>query len=251
MRLGCGRRHDSTVASSENGLQAGQQLVATGDRNLGVFGDCGNQVGDMVLAGEQQTDQIAVELQFAVAQAIEDILDDVCETHHLVKTEQAAGALDGMRAAKKGIQVVFQAAAVLCTQQDCLHLGEEFPGLFHEGSECLREVFGGVAHGMFLADSVAEMNRGSPSTPPRLRQIDQAQNARRMIDEAHALARIAFGDQHQLQTGRIDLGNAAQVDLDFVGSAHDVRQSGLDFGDLIDGQFARPGSAAPSARCAR
>lgn len=97
------RRHGTTA---QRRLQLRDQLVAARGRDFTPLGDRRDEPRDVVLTREQQADELAAQAHFALAQPVENVLNDVREAHHLVEAEQALEPFDGVRAAKQRVEVV-------------------------------------------------------------------------------------------------------------------------------------------------
>ena len=111
-------------------LQSGQQFLAAGQGlrirvSLRVGGEF-EQTGDLVAAGQQQLDQLAVHLDAAVPGAVQGVFQDVGEVDDIVALDDARPALDGVGGAKDRIEGVVVRRILLQAQEIFIQAGEEF-----------------------------------------------------------------------------------------------------------------------------
>ena len=93
--------------------------------------EVGEAVG-VIAALDEQADQLIAAHQLVVAQAVKDGLDFVGEANDGFQTKHAGRALDGVRAAKQGIQIFVIERTGFCAEQDFLHLRQQFVAFFEE-----------------------------------------------------------------------------------------------------------------------
>jgi hypothetical protein len=116
------------------GAQLGaQRHAARGHIGVGVAGaHLVDQRLHLVTALQQRGGNRFGHLQLSAAQAFEQGLDLVRERHHGVAAEQPGGALDGVRGAKRGVQVVGVLGRGLHHQQRGLELVQHVDGFVQE-----------------------------------------------------------------------------------------------------------------------
>jgi hypothetical protein len=86
----------------------------------------------VVAAEQQRGNHVAVDLDFAVAQAIEDVFQDMGEFFDGVDFDHAGAALDGVRGAEHAVDGFGVAVAFFELQQAGFHGLELFAGLDRE-----------------------------------------------------------------------------------------------------------------------
>src|SRR5450830_1546305 len=131
-----------------------------------------NQLQHMVGAFEQQGDQLAIDLDGALAQAIEHVFDDMGKTDDGAQAEQSGRALDGVRRAEDRTDGVVVIGFGLQVQQRRLHVLEQLACFDDEGLLCLVEIDGHdrvpfIAPGSENHGKLVALDHGWPSVPPR------------------------------------------------------------------------------------
>ena len=130
---GSGPIADADRELTAGGLRHAQQMAEWLRQQIGIgfglaFLDPGQQRADMVAALEQGRDHVAADLDLAVAQTVEHVLQDMGELLHGVEFDDAGAALDGVRGAEHGIDGLGIAVALFEPHQPGLHGFELFPG---------------------------------------------------------------------------------------------------------------------------
>ena len=90
----------------------------------------------MVARGEHGRYDIAIHGHFTLTQHVEKALRHMSERHYVVQPEQTGRTLDGMSGAKNGVEAFVLIVLLFQTQQDILHLLEQFAAFRHIGSQC-------------------------------------------------------------------------------------------------------------------
>lgn len=130
---------------------------------LGVLNDqlpVGNGIGEFgqsVAARQQQHDQFVIDLDLVGPHAIQHALDHMSERHHMVQTEEARRALDGVSRTEDGVHRFEPVLRLFQAQQGRFHLGQQLTAFGNESLQCGFEV-----HARFLPQAAVGMTRGSP-----------------------------------------------------------------------------------------
>ena len=123
------------------GAQVGQQRRASGGQlgRAGQFtrGHTVHQRANVVVAGQQQHHQLVGQRQLARAHLVQHAFDHMGESHHMVQAKQAAGAFDGVRRAKDGVDQLGFVFCVFHRQKRGFHVFEQLAGFFQEHLQCV------------------------------------------------------------------------------------------------------------------
>jgi hypothetical protein len=195
--------------------------------------DHAEQGADVVAAGQQGRDHVAADLDLAVAQAVEDVLEDVGEFLDGVDFDDAGAALDGVRGTEYGIDGLGIAVALFELHQPGFHGFELFAGFDAEDAEDF--VHDGFLSGAFAGgDHQRVAEEGG-----EVEEFDDFAHRRAVADDVQLVflfGAFALGQGQQLQAGGVDFADVREVELQYAVAAHAVDQALPDLGRVIDGQ---------------
>lgn len=161
----------------------------------------------MVAAARQQAGEFARNLDFPVAQSVEDIFRLVREGLDEMAFDDARGAFDRVGGAEDAVDVVVVVGLLLQLQQAVFHGLQLFAAFLDENAGEFVHV---LASGLFAGGNHHRVAKKSG----QVAEIERFADCRAVGDDGHGFlfARsFLFGEDEQLQAGRGDFAHLRQV----------------------------------------